>query len=205
MRRGERAVGRVFRSKWKTGATLGLALAIAAAAAGVSAGQPSHRVGAAAKDNKLVIYGNPPPAQFKPLLDAFGKAYPKIKVAYSDQDDNVSFSKYRAEHAQHARTADIIIASSPMNWKNNRGIALAWKPKDAGAYPGFRQQFPGVFIFSPDPAVSLYNKVRLKPNQVPRSFNALIGAVKKSANLFKRRSLPTASTTSSATRRFGDS
>jgi iron(III) transport system substrate-binding protein len=167
--------------------TLGFAAAIAAGTAGVSSGGAHPPAVAAKGGGTLVIYGNPPGAQFKPVLDAFGKANPGIKVNYSDQEDNVSFSKYRAEHAQHARTADIIIASSPMNWKNNRGIALAWNPVDAGAYPGFRKQFPGVFIFSPDPAVSVYSKVKLPANRVPHTFKDLEAYTKKYPNLFKKK------------------
>jgi iron(III) transport system substrate-binding protein len=165
-----------------------LATAIAVATAGVSSGEPTRAAAVTAKGGgTLVIYGNAPGAQMKTVLDAFGKAYPGIKANYSDQEDNVSFSKYRAEHAQHARTADIIIASSPMNWKNNRGIALPWNPIDAGAYPSFRKQFPGVFIFSPDPAVSVYSKAQLPGNRVPHSFKDLVAFTKKYPNLFKKK------------------
>jgi iron(III) transport system substrate-binding protein len=181
----------LLRARWKLAATLGLTVAIASVTAGVSSGDTrgTHPHAIAAKDNTLVIYGNPPPAQFKPVLDAFSQAYPNVQVKYSDQEDNVSFSKYRAEHAQHARTADIIIASSPMNWKNNRGIALPWKPKDAGAFPGFRNQFPGVFVFSPDPAVSVYSKAKLPANRVPHTFRDLIAFVKKYPDLFKKKTV----------------
>ena len=135
----------------------------------------------------LVIYGNPPPAQFKPVLGAFAKAYPNIKVSYSDQDDNVSFAKYRAEHAQGARTADIVIASSPRQWDNNRDIALNWTPTDAAAYPSYLEQFPGVLVFSPDPAVSIYSKVKLPPNQVPATFAQLQTALKQHPDLFNKK------------------
>jgi iron(III) transport system substrate-binding protein len=137
--------------------------------------------------NGLVIYGNPPPAQFKPVLDAFGKAYPNVKVSYSDQDDNVSFAKYRAEHAQGARTADIIIASAPRQWDNNRDIALNWTPTDSAAYPSYLKQFPGVFIFSPDPAVSIYSKAKLPANQVPATFAQLQTALKQHPDLFNKK------------------
>ncbi|HWD76552.1 MAG TPA: extracellular solute-binding protein [Solirubrobacteraceae bacterium] len=135
----------------------------------------------------LVIYGNPPAAQFKPVLDAFAKAYPAIKVSYSDQDDNVSFAKYRAEHAQGARTADIIIASSPRQWDDNRDIALNWTPTDTAAYPAFFKQFPGVFIFSPDPAVSIYSKAKLPAADVPATFAQLESDVKQHPNLFNKK------------------
>jgi iron(III) transport system substrate-binding protein len=156
--------------------------------AGSSSSTPSGGAGGASSgSNGLVIYGNPPPAQFKPVLDAFAKAYPSIRVSYSDQDDNVSFAKYRAEHSQGARTADIIIASSPLQWDNNRGIALNWTPPDASAYPGFLKQFPGVFVLSPDPAVSVYSKVKLPANRVPATFAQLQSDLKQSPDLFNKK------------------
>jgi iron(III) transport system substrate-binding protein len=174
--------------KTKVAAVLGVAGVVAVTAAGVSTGHPTAKdtePAVAARDNQLVIYGNPPPAQFKPVLDAFGRAYPKIRVRYSDQEDNVSFSKYRAEQAQHARTADIIIASSPLNWNNNRRIALRFTPKGASAYPRFLTQFPGVFVLSPDPAVSVYNKARIK--RVPHNFAQLETQLKEHPSLYKNK------------------
>jgi iron(III) transport system substrate-binding protein len=137
--------------------------------------------------NGLVIYGNAPAAQFKPVLDAFAKAYPKINVSYSDQDDNVSFAKYRAEHAQGARTADIIIASSPRQWDNNKDIALNFTPTDASAYPSFLKQFPGVLVLSPDPTVSVYSKAKLPPNRIPTTFAQLQSDVKQYPDLFNKK------------------
>jgi iron(III) transport system substrate-binding protein len=108
-------------------------------------------------------------------------------VSYFDGGDSVSFAKYRAEHAQHARTADIIIASSPVNWYNNRNIALNWTPNDQRSYPGFFRQLPGVFVFSPDPAVSLYSKVKLPGNLIPRTFHDLVVDLQKYPQLFKKK------------------
>jgi iron(III) transport system substrate-binding protein len=141
----------------------------------------------AARDNSLVIYGNPPPAQIKPVLAAFEKANRGVNVKYSDQDDNVSFSKYRAENAQHARTADVLIASSPSNWYQNRSIATNWTPRGIGAFPSFIKQMPGVFVLSPDPAVSLYNKAKLPANRIPHSFRELESNLKKYPKLFKKK------------------
>jgi iron(III) transport system substrate-binding protein len=177
----------------KLSITLAVVVAAIAALSAVSLGSQGSEnsaakvIATAAKDNSLVIYGNPPAPQMKPLLDAFGRAHPSIKIKYYDQDDNVSFSKYRAESAQHARTADVIIASSPMNWSLNRGIALNWRPRDLGAFPSFIQQLPGVFVMSPDPAVSLYSKVKLPANRVPHSFGELESYVKKYPALFNKK------------------
>jgi iron(III) transport system substrate-binding protein len=133
----------------------------------------------------VVVYGNPPPAQFKPLVDAFSKSYPNIKVSYSDLEDAVAFSKYRAEAAQGARTADIIIASAPNQWDSNKDIALDWTPTDASQYPSYLKQYPGVFILSPDPTVSIWNKARLPSNRVPTTFAQLQSYLTKYPDLFK--------------------
>jgi iron(III) transport system substrate-binding protein len=133
------------------------------------------------------MYGNSPVPQFRPVLDAFAKAYPRIHINYSDVDDTVAFSRYRAEHAQGARTADVLMESSPLLWDNNQNIALCWKPRGLSAYPSFVQQFPGIFVVSPDPAVSLYNKVRLPANLVPTSFAQLERDLKRAPGLFRHK------------------
>lgn len=176
-------------SKPTAAAVLCAAAVSAVAAVGVSARESSEPATvAAAPKGDLVIYGNPPPAQFRPVLDAFSKANPRVKVKYNEQDSNVSFAKYRAENAQHARTADVIIASSPAAWVNNhRGVALPFKPSGAKEYPRWLTQFPGVFVLTPDPAVSVYNKKTLPANRVPHSFAQLGSYVKKYPKLFKKK------------------
>jgi iron(III) transport system substrate-binding protein len=61
-------------------------------------------------EHGLVIYANAPSQYFQPVIAAFTKQYPFIKVSVADLSDNVVFSKYEAEAAQGARTADLLIA-----------------------------------------------------------------------------------------------
>src|SRR5260370_41748682 len=77
------------------------------------------------------------------------------------------------------------IASSPVNWGKNKDIALNWTPTDQHSYPGFFKQYPGVFVFSPDPTVSMYNKVNLPGNAIPHTFHDLVVDIQKYPNLFK--------------------
>jgi iron(III) transport system substrate-binding protein len=178
----------MLRSKSTAVAALCVAAVSAVAAVGAGARESSAPpASAAAAKGDLVIYGNSPAAQFKPVLDAFAQANRGVKVKYTEQESNVSFSKYRAENAQHARTADVIIASSPMNWANNRQIALPFTPTGTNAYPRWLTQYPGVFVLSPDPAVSVYNKQRLPANRVPHSFAELESGLKKYPSLFKNK------------------
>jgi iron(III) transport system substrate-binding protein len=191
----KRAAHKKSRLSRKKAAKVGLAgsgaLAGGSSSGGSSGGGSSSGgcgpAGSSAGSGQLVIYGNSPSPQFKPVLDAFAKAYPSISVSYSDVDDNVAFSKYRAEHAQGARTADIVMESSPLQWDNNRDIALCWTPTGLASYPSFVKQFPGIFILSPDPAVSLYSKAKLPANRIPNTFAQLASDVKRYPDLFKKK------------------
>jgi iron(III) transport system substrate-binding protein len=152
---------------------------------GSSTSASSCSTGASGGSGQLVMYGNAPEPQFKPVLTAFEKAYPSITINYQDIDDNVAFSKYNAEHAQGARTADILMASSPTQWDNNKDVALCWTPSDASSYPTYLVQFPGVLIASPDPAISIYSKAKLPSNLRPTSFAQLLSDLKSHPDLFK--------------------
>jgi iron(III) transport system substrate-binding protein len=150
-----------------------------------TAGRSNCSSGASGGSGQLVMYGNAPEPQFKPVLSAFAKAHPTISINYQDIDDNVAFSKYRAEHAQGARTADILMASSPTQWDNNTDVALCWTPSDASSYPSYLQQFPGILIASPDPAISIYSKAKLPPNVIPNSFAQLVSDLRSHRDMFK--------------------
>src|SRR5258708_21389235 len=61
----------------------------------------------------LVIYSNALLTQMQHVTSAFEATYPWIHVTATDDEDPVIFSKYAAEHATGARTADILVASAP--------------------------------------------------------------------------------------------
>jgi iron(III) transport system substrate-binding protein len=121
------------------------------------------------KEKGLVIYGNPPAQLWKPVITAFNKQYPWITVTPNDVDDTVVFSKYAAEHGTGARTADVLVASAPNLWSGavKSGILQDFTPPGLADFPSFTSQGSGLFVLSPDPAISIYNKQLLKTNQVP--------------------------------------
>jgi len=123
------------------------------------------------KESGLVVYGNPPSANFTALVEAFNKKYPWIKVTEYDLEDNTIFSKYASEAAQGVRTADLLIASAPNLWvyASRKGYAdRSFTPIGLSSYPKWAQQFKGIFVMSPDPAIIVYNKLLLK-GKVPNS------------------------------------
>jgi iron(III) transport system substrate-binding protein len=146
------------------------------AAAGPTAQPPSQAqlIAASRKESGLVVYGNPPAANFKVLTEAFRKKYPWIEVTSYDLDNNVIFSKYASEAAQGSRTADLLISSAPNLWvyARRQNYPLDFTPTGVDKFPSFVRQYRGVFVLSPDPAIIVYNKLLLK-DKVPASLSAI--------------------------------
>jgi iron(III) transport system substrate-binding protein len=167
-------------------------LALSALAAGTAGAKTGGEAGTAAKPKKpnpnaiaalvaksktesgLVVYGNPPAANFNALVAKFNAAYPWIKVTEYDLDDSVIFSKYASEAAQGTRTADLLIASAPNLWvyAARKGYAMNFTPIGIQNYPKWAQQYKGIFVMSPDPAIIVYNKLLLK-DKVPNSLTEI--------------------------------
>jgi iron(III) transport system substrate-binding protein len=143
----------------------------AAARHAVKANPIAGLVAQSKKESGIVVYGNPPSANFSALVAAFNKQYPWIKVTEYDLDDNTIFSKYASEAAQGVRSADILIASAPNLWvyASRQGyVSKTFTPAGLDKYPSFAQQYKGIYVMSPDPAIIVYNKLLVK-GKVPTS------------------------------------
>jgi iron(III) transport system substrate-binding protein len=154
-------------------------VALAGVASSASAAKAKNPLAALIAQSKnesgIVVYGNPPSANFTALVSAFNKTYPWIKVTEYDLDDNTIFSKYASESAQGVRSADILIASAPNLWVYASRKSLANKsftPLGLDKYPKWAKQFKGIFVMSPDPAIIVYNKLLLK-DKVPTSVSEI--------------------------------
>jgi iron(III) transport system substrate-binding protein len=117
----------------------------------------------------LVIYSNALLTQTQHVIKAFETTYPWIHVTATDDEDPVIFSKYAAEHATGARTADILIASAPGLWVGAvaHGYLQPFTPAGISNFPSFISQGKGLYVFSPDPAITIYNKILLKGQAPP--------------------------------------
>jgi iron(III) transport system substrate-binding protein len=117
----------------------------------------------------LVIYSNALLTQTQQVIKAFQATYPWIHVTATDDEDPVIFSKYAAEHATGARTADILIASAPGLWAGavTHGYLQPFTPSGISNFPSFISQGQGLYVFSPDPAITIYNKILLKGQAPP--------------------------------------
>jgi iron(III) transport system substrate-binding protein len=157
-----------------TVAALGVALVAGTAGAAKNPGPLAGLIKQSKQEGGIVVYGNPPSANFNALVDRFHYYYPWIKVTEYDLDDNTIFSKYASEAAQGVRTADLLIASAPNLWvyAARKGYIQNYVPLDLDKYPSFVTQYPGIYVMSPDPGIIVYNKLLLK-DKVPTSVTAI--------------------------------
>jgi iron(III) transport system substrate-binding protein len=146
----------------------------------------------AKSESGLVIYGNAPTAFFQPVIAAFNKLYPWIKVSDTDLDDNTVFSKYEAEAAQGARTADLLMASAPASWvqAEQNGATANVTPTGLDQFPAATSQGHGVYVMSPEPVVEVYSPKLLDGAQVPNSYGQLAADAKASPAKYRLVSYP---------------
>jgi len=110
----------------------------------------------------------------KLFTDAFQKAYPWIKVTSYDLDDPVIFSRYAAEHAPAATPpTSSSQRPEPVDRAVKKGYVQNYTPADITDFPAFAAQGSGLYIMSPDPAVTIYNK-KLLGGQAPPATVAAI-------------------------------
>src|SRR5262245_25389059 len=96
----------------------------------------------AQKEKGLVIYANAPAQYFQPVINAFKKTHPSIQVGVTTLADTTIFSRYEAEAAQGARTADLIVSSAPGAWVQGEqnGVTADITPAGLAAFPSWVNQ-----------------------------------------------------------------
>jgi iron(III) transport system substrate-binding protein len=162
------------------GASVGAKSTSAGHASAVGPVPIAKLVAASKKEHGLIIYGNVPTAYFQPLVSSFEKSYPWIKVQAYDTGDGPAFSRYESEHAQGARTADLIIASSPPLWVQaaKEGLLAHVTPSGLANFPKSTNQGGGIFVMDDEPNLIVYNKKLLTPAEYPTSWATLVSDVK---------------------------
>src|SRR5215469_10268482 len=146
----------------------------------------------ASKEHGLVIYANVPTQYFQPVIAAFNKAYPSIRVSVTTLADNTVFSKYEAEAAQGARTADLLVASAPASWvqAEQNGVAADVTPAGLSSFPSWVNQGHGVYVMSAEPVILAYSPKLLSPSQVPATWAQLAADAKADPAKYKMVSYP---------------
>jgi iron(III) transport system substrate-binding protein len=170
----------------------------ASSSPGPTGGQASPPASTAAltqqarNEHGLVIYANVPVQYLQPVIAAFNQEYPFIQVSVTTLADNTIFSKYEAEAAQGARTADILLASAPASWvqAEQNGVTAGITPAGLSAFPSWVNQGRGVYVMSAEPALLAYSPKLLTQAQVPSTWAQLAADAKADPSRYKMVSYP---------------
>ena len=127
------------------------------------------------QENNLLIYSNALLTQSQAVAKAFEAKYPWINVTVTDDEDPIVFSKYAAEHGTGSKTADMLIASAPALWAGAKdaGYIQPFTPTGISNYPSFVSQGGGLYVFSADPAITIYNKLVLQGQKPPATVDQI--------------------------------
>lgn len=127
-------------------------------------------------ESSLVVYGNPSGDQWAPVLEAFGEKYPWIDVETFDLGGTEAFQRYLSEESTGSSTADMIVNTDGAGWLDlvDRGQVLDYVDPELESLPAEQAVLaPGVFAWSFDPLVALFNKAAMPEDEQPTSLAEL--------------------------------
>jgi iron(III) transport system substrate-binding protein len=178
--------------KYLVTALVGAAAFVAGAALAQTtpAGYPAdyaQTVAAAKKEGKVVIYSALDTKAAQPLIKDFEAAYPGIKVEYNDMNSTEMYNRFIAEAASGQGSADVMW-SSAMDLQVklvDEGHALAYASPEASKLPGWAVYKGSAWGTTYEPAVFIYNKRLVTPDEVPQDHAAFVKLIDTKTDKFK--------------------
>jgi len=143
----------------------------------------------ARSEQGVLIYSNLSNANMAPFLAGLRAKYPWLKVEALHLGPAEVFERYYSESSVGRRSADLIITAAPDAWlrfHEKDGIE-PFAASDAGALPAWSKPLPGLYTFSTDPLVIVYNKLLLPADKRPQSLADLARLAQQFPGLFNRR------------------
>lgn len=129
----------------------------------------------ARSERTVWIYANADRAELLPVVAAFRRAYPAVRVAYADIGSTEMYRRFVAETRAGKPSADIVW-SSAMDLQIkliNDGYAQAYASPEKPALPANAVWKNMGYGVTAEPIAFAYNRKLIPPNQVPKSHQAL--------------------------------
>ncbi|MDE2450586.1 MAG: extracellular solute-binding protein [Gammaproteobacteria bacterium] len=161
----------------------------AARPAGAAAAPLSDLIARSRKESHLEIYSNVGTLNWEIIVKAFNQKYPWIRVEALDIGPEEAFERYYAESASGHHSADVIVAASPTSWLRfiDKGELMPVASAEAAQLPAWSKPYPGLYTFSTDPLILVYNKMMLPPNEQPQTLAQLAQLVSTDSGRFRDR------------------
>jgi len=147
-------------------------------------------VAASKKERSLTIYSNMDTYNWKPIIDGFQKHYPWIEeITSTNLGSSQVFQRHNAEEAAGDPKASFLVSGSPQNWLDfvKHGQVLDYTSPELPKLPGFARPRPGLYTFSSDAIVMVYNKILLDSDERPSSMAGLVRLVRSDPERFKHK------------------
>jgi iron(III) transport system substrate-binding protein len=128
-------------------------------------------------------------AAFEPLIRDFQRIAPDVTIRYREYVTNALFERSQAGCVAEKPGADLIITSAVdhLVLLSNAGCATAHRSPETLAAPTWTRWRDEVFGFTFEPAVIVYNRAILKPEEVPRTRLDLIELMREQPARFSGR------------------
>lgn len=137
-----------------------------------------------AASERLVIQGSTDVEPFTPVLEAFSDRFPALAIRYEEILTNQLYARARRACDDGAADADLVISSAidlQVKLVNDR-CAQPHVSDRTAALPDWANWRDEMFGITFEPAVIVYNRLRVPPEQVPRSRFDLIDLVRPAEN-----------------------
>lgn len=146
-------------------------------------------VAASRREPGLLIYSNVAEYNWRDILAGFRKQYPWIKVATLDMGPSEVFERYYSEVSAKRKTADLIVSGAPDAWQRfvANGGPLPYRSPEASKLPAWSMPAPGLYTFSTDPMIVIYNKLLLRPNEYPKAMMPLANMAARNPARFRNK------------------
>jgi iron(III) transport system substrate-binding protein len=164
----------------------------ASAVAQVPSGYPADYakvIEAANREGKLIVYSTTDSAAAAQLLRDFAELYPQLRVDYSELNSGELYSRFRAELAAGADTADLLWASS-MDGQVNlaySGLAAAYASPELPSLPTWAVWHNQAYGTTYEPITFVYNRRLVPAADVPQDHAALLKLLNGKGDAYKGR------------------
>lgn len=128
-------------------------------------------------------------AAFEPLIRDFQRLAPDVTIRYREFVTNALFDRAQGECRAARSDADLLITSSVDHLVvlSNAGCAVAHRSAETLAAPAWTRWREEVFGFTFEPAVIVYSRAHLRPEEVPRTRLDLIELMREQPARFSGR------------------
>ncbi len=137
---------------------------------------PDALQAAAEREGALVLYIGSQSEVNNPILNAFRRKYPKIKVESLAANTNATMQRFDAENAAGRHIADVIwLTDKQSKLLHKRGLLASYKPRNIEAYPAEMHGRDYAWsVFGLTLTSFAWNTDKVKPADAPKTWNDIL-------------------------------